>query len=215
MLAKWFVILLTPFTTVPMPVLQADPVMAGIARDPPWLRPRCLSIRCGDAEWREEIDTAIAWNRHRTRKPLPGSRTRLPLRAPTARRDWHGAYSNDWRIGTRHGYQVVREADMRLGIELGAGYRLAPMYDDGVSIQGPVFRGGIDLGRSFGERAQWSQRVQFEAGNGERFVRQAFGLDVDLDDEWRLETDYVIRYDSQGASGSETAEAWLGVRREF
>jgi putative salt-induced outer membrane protein YdiY len=157
--------------------------------------------------------------RHRGLRQAPaapaGNRSALPLSAPARTRETRGAYSNDWRVGTRYGFQMVRERDLQLGVEFGAGYRIAPLHDDGVGAPGPVFRGGINLGRRFGERAQWTQRLQFEAGNGERFARQAIGVDVELAAEWMLESDYVIRYDSRGASGSETAEAWFGVRRRF
>lgn len=213
--AEWALAILATFTAPPMPLLQADPVLVEIARDASWLRPRCLAVRCGDEEWRGDRQGGIAWREKAARQPLPGARRHLPLSAPAVRRDSYAAYSNDWRIGARQGYQLVRDPDMRLGVEFGAGYRMAPLHDDGVRMPGPVFRGGIDLGRQFGERVQWTQRVRFETGNGERFVHQSLGLDVSLDDDWRLETDYVIRYDSQGASGSETAEAWFGIRREL
>lgn len=213
-LAAWF-LLIAPFTAPPMSVLQSEPTLAAVASDSAWLRPRCLSVRCGDEEWRREAQPEIHWNPRAAHKPLPGTRNRLALSAPTARRYWHASYSNDWRIGTRYGVQVVRDTDTQFGIELGAGYRIAPLHDDGIASPGPVFRGGINLGRRFGERAQWSQRVQFETGNGERFVKQMLGLDVELASDWMLETDYVIRYDSRGASGSETSEAWMGIRREF
>lgn len=213
MLAEWTIALLTAFTAPPMPLVQDDPVVAEVARDARWLRARCLSIRCGDEEWRADRGSRLEWKTGRVRKPLPGARVHLPLRAPASRRDSHAAYSNDWRVGARHGYQLVRDPDLHVRVEAGAGYRIAARYDDGVGIPGPVFRGGIDLGRRFGERLQWTQRVRFETGNGERFVHQSLGLDMALDDDWRLETDYVIRYDSAGASGSETSEAWLGIRR--
>ncbi|HEV8693401.1 MAG TPA: DUF481 domain-containing protein [Lysobacter sp.] len=212
MLAEWFVVVVSPFMTLPMPVQGPSPVVA-ITIDPAWFRPRCLSTRCGDEEWRREL--APMPIQHQRRPRLPGIQAALPLRAPAKPRDSHAAYSNDWRIGTRYGFQLLRDRDMQFGVEVGAGYRIAQLYDDGVSRPGPVFRGGINLGRRFGERAQWNQRVQFEAGNGERFVKQMLGLDVELASDWMLETDYVIRYDSQGASGSDTAEAWFGVRRRF
>jgi putative salt-induced outer membrane protein YdiY len=189
-----------------------------LAIDPLWFQPRhCLSTRCGDEEWRREVDgQSGARVTSAPRRPrLPGVRSALPLTAPARSRESHATYSNDWRIGTRYGYQVVRERDVQFGVELGAGYRIAPLNDDGVAVPGPVFRGGINFGRRFGERAQWTQRLQFEAGNGERFALQTIGVDVELAPAWMLESDYLIRYDSRGASGSDTAEAWFGVRRLF
>lgn len=214
MLAAGFLAIVSPFLTAPMPVVQAMPVEA-IEIDSIWFARTsdCLQIRCADAEWQREVAPLPLASRQNPQ--LPGTRRARPLSAPARARESRAAYSNNWRIGTRYGMQLVRDRDTQLGVEFGAGYRLAPLYDDGVSIAGPVFRGGINLGRRLGERAQWNQRVQFEAGNGERFVKQALGLDVTLPDDWQLETDYTIRYDSLGASGRDTAEAWMGVRRRF
>lgn len=217
MLAEWLLLIAHPFMVLPVPAAGSGAVPA-ITIDPIWFQPRhCLSTRCGDEEWRQEVQ-AVTPRRGGSdpRKPrLPGNRMALPLSAPVHARESLVMYSNDARIGTRYGVQVLRERDLQLGVELGAGYRLAPLYDDGVGLPGPVFRGGISLGRRFGERTQWTQRLQFETGNGERFARQTIGVDVELAPDWSLESDYVIRYDSRGASGSETAEAWFGVRRQF
>lgn len=213
MLAAGFLAIVSPFLTTPLPVQQAVPVEA-IQIDPIWYRrPDCLQVRCGDEEWRRELEPLPLSARQKPR--LPGVRAARALSAPARSRESRAAYSNDWRIGTRYGLQLVRDRDTQLGVEFGAGYRFAPLHDDGVSIPGPVFRGGISLGQRLGEWAQWNQRVQFETGNGERFVKQMLGLDVELPRDWELETDYVIRYDSRGASGSDTAEAWLGIRRQF
>lgn len=216
----WFAAVLVPFLTLPAQetatayVLETSLLPAEVFQpDPIWYRPGCLQLHCGDEEWRRELRLLPVASRPSPR--LPGVRSARPLSAPARPRDSRSSYSSDARIGTRYGMQLVRDGDARLGIEVGAGYRLTPAYDDGVSVPGPIFRGGINLGYRFGERAQWSQRVQFEAGGGQHFVKQMFGLDVSLADDWQLETDYVIRYDSLGASGSDTAEAWLGVRRLF
>jgi hypothetical protein len=75
-------------------------------------------------------------------------------------------------------------------------------------------RAGALNGRAARKPGRRGRRFD-DTGNGERFVKQMLGVDVDLPSDWELETDYVIRYDSQGASGSDTAEAWLGLRRRF
>lgn len=212
MLAQWFLAIVGPLLTTPIPVPESASVEA-ISIDPIWLRPDCLQVQCGDEEWERQLRPLPVASKRRPR--LPGVRAARPLSAPARPRESRSLYSNDWRVGTRYGVQLVRERDMQFGVEFGAGYRLAPLHDDGISLPGPIFRGGISLGRRLGERAQWSQRVQFEAGNGERFVKQMLGIDVELPDDWELETDYVIRYDSQGASGRDTAEAWMGLRRRF
>ena len=195
-------------------VVRIDLFPADLYRiDPIWFRPGCLQLRCGDEEWRRELQPLPVASRPSPR--LPGLRRAQGLSAPARPRDSRSSYSNDARIGTRYGMQLVRDGGTQLSVEVGGGYRLAPAYDDGVATPGPIFRGGISLGHRFGEGVEWSQRLQFETGGGERFVKQMFGLDVALDDDWQFETDYVIRYDSVGASGTDTAEAWLGVRRYF
>jgi hypothetical protein len=217
MLAEWLLLIASPFLTLPVPA-EGPAGVPALTLDPLWFQPRhCLSTRCGDEEWRRELEgVPAAPVASGQRKPrLPGNRSALPLSAPARTRESRAAYSNDWRIGTRYGFQMVRERELQLGVEFGAGYRIAPLHDDGVAAPGPVFRGGINLGRRFGERAQWTQRLQFEAGNGERFARQTIGVDIELAPDWMFESDYVIRYDSRGVSGSETAEAWFGVRRQF
>lgn len=212
-------VLAGPFVTLPSPQFGGDPMLIALGSDPARLRLHCYSTRCGDEEWRQQLlPSTPATDRRRanTRRPrLPGTSAALPLRAPTIARQSHAGYSNDWRIGTRYNVQAVRDGDTRLGLQFGAGYRLAPLHDDGVSATGPVFRGMIDFGQRLGERAQWTQRIQFETGRGESFVRQAIGLDVALWPAWTLETDVIIRHDSRGDSGSETAESWMGIRRRF
>lgn len=212
MLAQWFLAIVSPFATTPIPVQDAAPVEA-ISIDPVWFRPDCLKVRCGDEEWQRQLQPLKVSEKARPR--LPGLRAARALSAPARPRESRAAYSNDWRIGTRYGLQLVREPDTRLGVEFGAGYRFAPLNDDGIALPGPVFRGGLTLGHRLGDRAHWTQRVQFETGNGEHFVKQMLGIDVALPSDWELETDYVIRYDSLRTSGSDTAEAWLGLRRRF
>jgi hypothetical protein len=206
-----------PFVTLPSPQFGGDPTLIALASDPAGLRLHCYSTRCGDEEWRQQLSPSRPeTGRANTRRPrLPGASAALPLRAPSTPRQSYASYSNDWRIGTRYSVQALRDRGTQLGLQFGAGYRLAPLQDDGVSATGPVFRGLIDFGQRLGERAWWTQRIQFETGRGERFIRQAIGLDVALWPAWTLETDVIIRHDSSGESGSETAESWMGIRRQF
>ena len=107
-------------------------------------------------------------------------------------------------------------ARRQLGLQFGAGYRLAPLYDDGVNQAGPIFRGAVNFDRRFGERAQWSQRARVRNRARRRHLRQTEGrLDVNLWPDWTLETDFAIRHDSNGGGGSETAESSLELRRRF
>ncbi|QDH71229.1 DUF481 domain-containing protein [Marilutibacter alkalisoli] len=208
----------SPFLTLPAPAL-GQPAAITQAVDQARRRSSCLSLRCNDEEWRLASDRSLhgqasGW-RTSANARLPGQRSWARLRAPARPRDSTHNYSNKWRVGTQYGLQVLRDGPSRLGVEFGAGYRLAPRSDDGIRSTGPVFRGSIDFGRNFGERARWSQHVLFETGDGQTFVKQTLGLDIQLWPDWTLETDYVIRHRTSGASGTETAESWLGIRRQF
>ena len=208
-----------PFVTLPMPVTTGDPTLMAIASDPAQMRLYCFSTRCGDEEW--QIAMAAPMPAESTtdarQRPLrlPGSQSFAALSAPATPRDSKALYSNDFRIGTRYSVQAVRNGPTQLGLTLGAGYRLAPLYDDGINQPGPVLRGELNLGQQIGERATWTQRVQFESGRGEAFVKQSVSLDVTLAPNWTLESDFAIRHDTQTGGGKETAESSIELRRRF
>ena len=208
-----------PFVTLPMPVSSGDPTLMALAADPAQMRLYCLSTRCGDEEWRLALSPPaeplpVSDGRHRP-LALPGSQRYANLSAPATPRDSRSMYSNDFRIGTRYGTQLVRDGGTSLGLQLGAGYRLSPLYDDGINQAGPVLRGELNFGQKIGERATWTQRVQFERGRGEAFVKQSMSLDVNLWPNWTLESDFAIRHDNQGGGGSESAESRVELRRRF
>lgn len=205
-----------PFVSIPTPVYGGEPALIALASDPANLRLPCYSTQCGDKEWRLAGDATAPQLVTATHRPLrlPGSRSRAPLRAPATRRDASSHYANHFRVGTVYGYDALRDGDTRLGLNFGAGYRLAPLHDDGVRHAGPVFRGELRLGRRLGERAQWTQRIQVEAGRDDTFVKQSIGLDVALWPAWTLETDAVIRHRPE-SDAMQTAEGWLGIRRRF
>lgn len=195
---------------LPADTAEAVPVLETAARGLVEPRIHCLSLRCRGHEWRPHAPLPLADDAH-ARPVLPGSRSAVGLRAPATPRGSTVLYSNDWRIGTRHGVQLVRDGDTRLGVQFGAGYRLAPLHDDGTRLPGPVVRSELSFARDLGPRAQWRQRVLVEGGRGDVFVRQAFALDVELWPAWMLETDYVLRRDAGGGSG----EGSIRVLRRF
>lgn len=210
---------LSPFLTSPMPAFGQPELLAEVM-DIRWRRSSCLSLRCNDKEWRRELSAPLPLTGDRVRldgtsavSPYRPARARLRARAQT--RQSTDNYSNKWRVGTRHDVEVLRDGPNRLAVELGAAWRLAPRSDDGIGMSGPVFRGAIDFGRRFGDRMHVSQRVMWETGQGQTFVKQSLGVDVQLWPDWTLESDYVIRHRTRGASGTETAEGWFGVRRQF
>ncbi|UNK48627.1 DUF481 domain-containing protein [Lysobacter sp. S4-A87] len=204
--------------TLPSPALNGDPTLIAIASDPAQMRLYCFSTRCGDEEWQlatSPTPTVPSTTARAKTLRLPGSQRYAQLSAPATPRESRSSYSNDFRIGTRYGVQAMRDGPTQLGLTLGAGYRLAPLYDDGINQAGPVLRGELNFGQKIGERAQWTQRVQFESGRGEAFVKQSLSLDVELWSNWSLESDFAIRHDTQNGGGSETAESKLELRRRF
>lgn len=205
-----------PFVSIPTPVYGGEPALVALASDPANLRLPCYSTQCRDGGWGIAGYGATPRLETAPRRPvsLPGSRSHVPLSAPASRRDASNHYADHFRVGTTYGYEALRDGDTRLGLNFGAGYRLAPLHDDGVRSTGPVFRGELRVGQRLGERAQWTQRIQFEAGRDDTFVKQSIGLDVALWPEWTLETDAVIRH-RPNADASQTAEGWLGIRRRF
>ncbi len=213
-----------PLVTLPTPAFGGDPTLIAIASDPAQMRLYCFSTRCGDEEWRlamapagprlPEIDPADL----PPLRPvvLPGQQRHIGgVSAPATSRESRAMYSNDYRIGTRYGVQALRDGPTQIGLSFGAGYRLAPLYDDGINRPGAVFRGELSIGQRLGERARWNQRVQFESGGGETFVKQSVRLDVDVWRNWKLETDFAIRHDSNGGGGSESAESKIELIRRF
>lgn len=205
-----------PFVSFPTPVYGGEQALVSLASDPANLRLPCYSTRCGDQEWLVAADAKAPRLSTAPRRPvlLPGSRSRAPLRAPASRRDASSHYANHFRVGTTYGYEALRDGDTRVGLNFGAGYRLAPLGDDGVRHAGPVFRGELRLGQRLGERAQWNQRIQFEAGREDTFVKQSVGFNVALWPDWTLESDAVIRH-RPDVDPMRTAEGWLGIRRRF
>ncbi|MBX9400410.1 DUF481 domain-containing protein [Lysobacter sp. BMK333-48F3] len=213
-----------PLVTLPTPAFGGDPTLIAIASDPARMRLYCLSTRCGDEEWRlaltpppakapdiDPLDLPPLRN-----VQLPGSQRRVGgISAPATSRESRAMYSNDYRIGTRYGVQALRDGPTQIGLTFGAGYRLAPLYDDGINRPGAVFRGELNLGQKIGDRARWTQRVQVESGHGDTFVKQSVRLDVDVWRNWKLETDFAIRHDSNGGGGSESAESSIELIRRF
>lgn len=209
-----------PFVTLPMPTGYGDPTLVALGSDPARLRLFCYSTRCGDEEWQR----ARRPSRHglfdsnagaRGRSGLPGNTPWIGLHVSPQARHTAAAYANDWRIGARYRVQAVSNGPTTLGVQLGAGYRLAPLHDDGIHQPGPMLRGVVEFGHRLTPQAEWSQRIQFETGHGMTFVKQSVGLDVALWPHWELESDFTIRHDEVGRSGTESAESSVRLRRRF
>lgn len=209
-----------PFTTLPAAsVVPGDPILVEMGSDPSQLRQFCYSTDCGDGEWHRGSSRSpmLGFRASRKARPgLPGGQRWISLWAPARARDGTASYSNNWRIGTRYHMQALRDGPTRLGLQLGAGYRLAPLNDDGIGHPGAVVRGEVDFGHRINDRTNWSQQIQFEAGqDGSTFVKQTVGLEVSLWPEWTLQSDFQIRHRESGATGTESAESSLKLRRRF
>ncbi|WP_057922698.1 DUF481 domain-containing protein [Lysobacter capsici] len=212
-----------PLVTLPTPAFGGDPILIAIASDPAQMRLYCFSTRCGDEEWKlamarrqraPEIDPADLPPLRKVE--LPGQQRVIGgVSAPATSRESRSMYSNDYRIGTRYGVQAVRDGPTQIGLQFGAGYRLAPLYDDGINRPGAVFRGELNLGQRIGDRARFTQSVQVESGRGDTFVKQSVRLDVEVWQNWKLETDFAIRHDNNGGGGSESAESSIELIRRF
>lgn len=214
------VLLTAPFVTLPTPAFNGDPVLVALGSDPARLRLFCYSTRCGDEEWRRLRSPSRHLvfggpTRPWSHSSLPGSTPWIGLHVSARLRQSAASYANDWRIGTRYRVQAVRDGPTRFGVQLGAGYRLAPLHDDGIRLPGPVLRGVLEIDHRITPRAEWTQRIQFETGKGTTFVKQSMGLDVTLWPAWTLESDFTIRHDEYGRSGSESAESSVKLRRRF
>lgn len=207
-----------PLVTLPATAtIEPAPQVAALGADPARMRLWCYSLRCGDEEWAGPRGPLppLQFATDNTATPLPGNEAWIGLSAPATPRESRASYANDWRIGARYGMQAMRDGPARVAVQLGAGYRLAPLGDDGIHLPGPVLRGTFDFGYQFGERARWNQLIQWEAGQGQTFVKQSIGLDVLLWPQWMLETDFAIRHDEMGSSGLESAESSVQLHRRF
>ncbi len=216
--ALGLVLLTAPFVTLPMPAVGGDPTLVALGSDPAQLRLFCYSTRCGDEEWQRARSPSRQFISSQgrdvvRRAELPGGDPWIGLYVPARARTSAASYANDWRVGTRYRVQAVRGGATSLGVQMGAGYRLAPLYDDGIHLPGPVLRGVVEIGHRITPRAQWSQRIQFESGHGSAFIKQSVGLDVALWPAWTLESDFTIRHVELGRSGSESAESSVRLRR--
>lgn len=212
------VLMAGPFVTLPASTLaEPAPQIAHLGSDPARMRLWCYSLRCGNEEWRaaQHGHATVQFADASTANPLPGSQPWIGLRAPATPRDSRASYANDWRVGARYGVQALRDGPARVAVQLGAGYRMAALGDDGIHLPGPVLRGALDFGYRFGERVNWNQLIQWETGQGQTFVKQSIGLDVLLWPDWTLETDFAIRHDEAGRSGLESAESSVQLHRRF
>ena len=143
------------------------------------------------------------------------NRRLIALYEPAAARDRVIAYARNWRVDTTYRLDAVREQDTSLRVELGTGYRIEPYTDYGTAVPGLVARGGFSLQQRFGNRALWNQRVLFETGRENTYVRQSVGLDLRLADDWMLHSSLEMWHDTAANGGEGRTEKTGSVRLRY
>lgn len=196
MLAALFAILGQPVFLLPFPKAPDTPAALAIAAGQVSLQRPCRSLACLQAGWQLQPPTMMSGhNPFVVPRAWPGHRD-VGLRAPSSRQGRIDAYASDARLGARYGFEPIREADTRLRIEVGSGYRLQPWAEDGIGHVGPVASGGIQWLQQLGDRAHLSQQLRVETGRGDTFVRNAVALDIVLQSNWSLRSSVELRHDS-------------------
>jgi len=219
----WLAFAGLPVFQQPLPESPEEPAAFAVAAGRAALRMPCYALACKDAEW------AGPSRYTRLRRPAsPGTipqlqplrvaaiaSRRYPLYSPASRRDWHAFHGSDSRFDTRIGYEAIRTPDTQLRVEMGTGYRLQPYADFGTAVPGPIARGNLQLSRSFGERAQLTQRVQVEAGRENTTLRQTLGVDLELRPQWTLHSDFELRHDTFANDGKGVTDSEGSLRLQY
>ncbi|WP_024891822.1 DUF481 domain-containing protein [Luteimonas huabeiensis] len=220
----WLAVVGLPVFTQPLPdALKPAPIALVLGEVS--LRAPCYRLVCRDAEWTGQRPRALPL------PPPPGAaanvrrkqaatqrlayRRLIDLYTPAAARDRVIAYARNWRVDTTYRLDAVREQDTSLQVELGTGYRIEPYTDYGTAVPGVVARGGFSLRQRFGDKALWNQRVLFETGRENTYVRQTIGLDVYLLDNWTLHSSLEMWHDTAADGGQGRTERSGEVRLRY
>ncbi|MGY0612780.1 MULTISPECIES: DUF481 domain-containing protein [unclassified Luteimonas] len=223
--ALWLALAAPPVFIQPLPESPGEPAMVALAAGRADLRRPCYRLVCEDAAWQPPTRFT------RIRQPkVPGSvdplvpmrlpaiaARRYPLYSPASRRDWrinHGSHS---RFTAGFGYEAVRTPDTNVKLEFGTGYRLQPYADYGTAGEGMIARGRLELRQSIAERALLTQNLLVETGRFNTTTRQVIGLDLKLQNQWTLHSNFELRHDSagNGGSGATNTEGSMNLRYRF
>lgn len=221
----WLAVVGLPVFTQPLPEAPLQPAPIALVGGQVSVRSLCLQLVCPDAEWQGTRPRALP------QPPPPGTRGRvrrtqaatqrlrnqrvIGLYAPAVARDRVIAYARNWRVDTTYRLDAVREQDTSLRVELGTGYRIEPYTDYGTAVPGLVARGGFSLQQRFGNRALWNQRVLFETGRENTYVRQSVGLDLHLADDWMLHSSVEMWHDTAANGGEGRTEKTGSLRLRY
>lgn len=212
----WLAVVGLPVFTQPLPEAPLQPAAVALVGGQVSLRSPCYRLVCRDAEWTGQRPRALPpppppgtpaqlRRQQRAAARLQNRRT-IALYAPAAARDRVLAYARNWRVDTTYRLDAIRERDTNLRLELGTGYRIEPYTDFGTAVPGMVARGGFSLQQRFGDRALWNQRVLFETGRENTYVRQTIGLDLFLLDHWTLHSSLEMWHDTAADGGEGRTE---------
>ncbi|QCO66860.2 DUF481 domain-containing protein [Luteimonas yindakuii] len=221
----WLAVVGLPVFTQPLPEAPLQPAPIALVGGQVSVRSLCYQLVCPDAEWQGTQPPVLS------PPPPPGARGRvrrqqaatqrlrnrrlIGLYAPAVARDRVIAYARNWRVDTTYRLEAVREQDTTLRVEFGTGYRIEPYTDYGTAVPGLVARGGFSLQQRFGDRALWNQRVLFETGRENTYVRQTVGLDLWLADDWMLHSSLEMWHDTAANGGAGRTERTGSVRLRY
>lgn len=223
--ALWLALTAPPVFIAPLPESPAEPAAIALAAGRAELSRPCYRVVCEDAGWREpnrftRIDQPKVPGSvdplAKIRLPAIAAR-RYPLYSPASRRDWRVNHGSHSRFTAGFGYEAVRTPDTNVRLEFGTGYRLQPYADHGTAMEGPIARGRVELRQTIAERARLTQNILVEAGRFNTTTRQVIGLDLQLQPQWTLQSNFELRHDSagNGGAGATDTEGSVNLRYRF
>lgn len=223
--ALWLALAAPPVFIQPLPESPGEPSAVALATGRADLRRPCYHLVCEDAGWRAPNRfTRIGQSKApgsvdplaKVRLPAIAAR-RYPLYSPATRRDWRSSHGSHSRFTTSVGYEAVRTPDTQVKLEFGTGYRLQPYADYGTAAEGPIARGRLELRQNIADRALLTQNLLVETGRFNTTTRQVIGLDLQLQPQWTLHSNFELRHDSagNGGSGATDTEGSMHVRYRF
>ncbi|WP_133000337.1 DUF481 domain-containing protein [Luteimonas arsenica] len=223
--ALWLALAAPPVFIQPLPESPGEPSAVALVAGRADLRRPCYHLVCEDAGWRAPNRfTRIGQPKApgsvdplaKVRLPVIAAR-HYPLYSPARRRDWRSNHGSHSRFTTSFGYEAVRTPDTQVKLEFGTGYRLQPYADYGTASEGPIARGRLELRQSIADRALLTQNLLVETGRFNTTTRQVIGLDLQLQPQWTLHSNFELRHDSagNGGSGATDTEGSMHVRYRF
>lgn len=226
MLASWWLAVVgLPVFMQPLPEAPDQPAALAVASGRVSLRQPCLRLVCADAEWQQasraprtlgpaQVPGAFEVIRSQ-RLPRLATRRFIGLHSPASRRDWFDSSGGAALVDARYGMEAVRNAQTRVQLELGTGYRLQPYANYGTAAEGPVAMGQLRLSQRLGELGSLNQQVRVERGRENAYLRQTIGVDLDLAPQWSLLGDFELRHDTAGNGGQGHTDREGSVRLRY